>query len=84
MSKGPTIRDVAARAGTSTAVVSYVLNDGPRPVAAETRSRVLDAIAALGYRPNHSARALRANRTQTLGLVPGAALIRGRASQQFL
>ncbi|GAA0246431.1 LacI family DNA-binding transcriptional regulator [Cryptosporangium japonicum] len=69
MSKGPTIRDVAARAGTSTAVVSYVLNDGPRPVAPETRARVRAAIDALGYRPNRSARALRANRTGTLGLV---------------
>jgi LacI family transcriptional regulator len=65
----PTIRDVATRAGTSTAVVSYVLNDGPRPVAADTRARVLAAVAALGYRRNNSARALRANRTGTLGLV---------------
>ena len=69
MGTEPTIRDVAARAGTSTAVVSYVLNDGPRPVATDTRARVLAAVAALGYRRNNSARALRANRTGTLGLV---------------
>jgi len=66
---GPTIRDVAARAGTSTAVVSYVLNDGPRPVAPDTRARVLAAVSALGYRRNNAARALRANRSGTLGLV---------------
>ncbi|MBM0258765.1 LacI family DNA-binding transcriptional regulator [Micromonospora sp. 4G55] len=66
---GPTIRDVAARAGTSTAVVSYVLNDGPRPVAAATRERVMAAVAELGYRRNNLGRALRANRTGTLGLV---------------
>ncbi|WP_433611427.1 LacI family DNA-binding transcriptional regulator [Dactylosporangium sp. CA-139114] len=69
MATGPTIRDVAARAGTSTAVVSYVLNDGPRPVAPATRARVLAAVAELGYRRNNLARALRANRTGTLGLV---------------
>lgn len=69
MATGPTIRDVATRAGTSTAVVSYVLNDGPRPVAPDTRARVLAAVAELGYRRNNLARALRANRTGTLGLV---------------
>ncbi|PTE10253.1 LacI family transcriptional regulator [Mesorhizobium helmanticense] len=61
--------DVARRAGTSTAVVSYVVNDGPRPVAAETRQRVLDAIAALGYRPNRVAQALRGQRSRVLGLI---------------
>lgn len=69
MATGPTIRDVAARAGTSTAVVSYVLNDGPRPVAPATRARVLSAVAELGYRRNNLARALRANRSGTIGLV---------------
>ena len=61
--------DVARRAGTSTAVVSYVINDGPRPVAAETRRRVLDAIAELGYRPNRVAQALRGQRSRVLGLI---------------
>lgn len=61
--------DVARAAGVSTAVVSYVLNDGPRPVAAETRRRVLDAIEATGYRPDGIARALASGATHTLGLV---------------
>jgi LacI family transcriptional regulator len=61
--------DVAKRAGTSTAVVSYVINDGPRPVAAETRERVLRAIAELGYRPNRVAQALRGQRSHVLGLI---------------
>jgi LacI family transcriptional regulator len=65
----PSLRDVAARAGTSTAVVSYVLNNGPRPVAAATRARVEAAIAALGYRPDRLARGLRARRTDTIALV---------------
>ena len=36
--------DVAQRAGVSRAMVSYVLNNGPRKVSAETRSRILSAI----------------------------------------
>ena len=61
--------DVAKLAGTSPAVVSYVLNGGPRGVAPATRTRVLAAIEQLGYRPNGIARSLRMNRTMTLGLV---------------
>lgn len=66
--------DVARVAGVSTAVVSYVVNDGPRPVAAATAARVREAMELLGYRPNASARALRLGRTHTLGLVMGDAL----------
>lgn len=62
-------KDVARLAGVSPAVVSYVLNGGPRPVASATRERVLDAIDQLGYRPNGIAQALRMRRTMTLGLV---------------
>lgn len=64
-----TARDVAARAGTSTAVVSYVFNDGPRRVLPATRDRVLDAAAELGYRPNILARSLKAGRTHSIGLI---------------
>jgi LacI family transcriptional regulator len=62
-------KDVAELAGVSPAVVSYVLNGGPRPVAAATRARVLLAVEELGYRPNGIARSLRINRTNTLGLI---------------
>lgn len=65
----PTRADVAREAGTSEAVVSYVLNDGPRPVAAATRKKVVDAVAKLGYRPNRAAQALANGRTGTYGLV---------------
>jgi LacI family transcriptional regulator len=64
-----TRNDVARLAGTSAAVVSYVINNGPRPVSAPTRSRVLAAIEELGYRPNAVARSLRARRTWTIGLI---------------
>src|SRR5690606_12214742 len=69
MAKRVTRGEVAARAGTSPAVVSYVLNDGPRAVAEATRARVLAAVEALGYRPNSIARSLRTSRTMTLGLI---------------
>ena len=50
--------DVARRAGVSRSVVSYVLNDTSRTVAAETRERILEAIEDLGYRPNQAAQSL--------------------------
>ncbi len=62
-----TIKDVAQRASVSTATVSYVLN-GTGTVTAETRQRVLAAVEALNYQPNHAARSLR-TRSRTLGLV---------------
>lgn len=61
--------DVAKEAGTSVAVVSYVVNNGPRPVAQATRERVLAAIKKIGYRPNNVARALASGTTKTYGLV---------------
>ncbi len=61
--------DVARLAGVSSAVVSYVVNDGPRPVAAATAERVRQAIETLGYRPNSNARALRRGVGDTIGLV---------------
>jgi LacI family transcriptional regulator len=64
-----TTADVARLAGTSTAVVSYVINNGPRKVAPATRERVLRAIQELDYRPNGPARSLRSKRSRTLGLV---------------
>jgi len=61
--------DVARTAGVSPAVVSYVLNNGPRPVSASARERVQEAVQVLGYRPNRLARALRANRSRSIGML---------------
>ncbi|QQD75579.1 LacI family DNA-binding transcriptional regulator [Curtobacterium sp. YC1] len=61
--------DVARYAGVSTSVVSYVVHDGPRPVAAATAARVREAIRVLGYRPNASAQALRTGSSKMLGLI---------------
>ena len=66
---GATRNDVARLAGVSTAVVSYVVNGGPRPVSETTAARVRDAIERLGYRPNTTARALAVGSTKTIGLV---------------
>lgn len=68
--KRPTLADVANRAGTSTAVVSYVLNNGPRPVSDALRAKVVSAIDELNYRPDLRARALRRpRRWRQIGLL---------------
>ena len=54
----PTILEVAALAGVSTATVSRVLSQ-PERVAEPTRVRVLEVVRALGYTPNVAARTLR-------------------------
>lgn len=60
---------MARLAGTSTAVVSYVINNGPRPVAPATRERVLAAIKELSYRPDRVAQAMASRRTDLIGLI---------------
>ncbi|MFE2374445.1 LacI family DNA-binding transcriptional regulator [Streptomyces sp. NPDC059398] len=62
------IKDVAAGAEVSVATVSRVLNGHPS-VRPGTRTRVMAAVEALGYRPNAVARSLRTQQTRTLGLV---------------
>ncbi len=55
-----TSQDVADRAGVSRATVSYVLNNAAgQTISADTRARVLDAVADLGYTPHAAARQLR-------------------------
>ncbi len=67
--KRVTHRDVAKLAGVSPAVVSYVINNGPRPTSAEVRTRVLNAITELNYHPSALGRSLRAQRTHTIGYI---------------
>ena len=60
MTKAVTAKDVARAAGVSQATVSYVINDTPtQSISADTRARVLAAVAELGYTPSAAARALR-------------------------
>lgn len=57
--KPATIRQVAERAGTSIATVSYVLNGKDRYMRDELRKAVVDAAHELGYVGNAAARALK-------------------------
>lgn len=61
------IKDVARTAGVSAATVSRVLGNGP--VSAELREKVEAAIRSTGYRPNLSARRLRSQHSNTIGLI---------------
>ncbi|KIQ66993.1 LacI family transcriptional regulator [Kitasatospora griseola] len=65
----PRLLDVAAAAGVSRATASRVLAGTPRNVDPELARRVEDAARELGYRTNHSARALRTGTTGTVGVV---------------
>lgn len=70
--KRPTQKDVAKLAGVSRSTVSFVINgqtDQKVPISDETRQRVLEAIAALGYEPDLRAQALRRGTTRTIGVL---------------
>ena len=62
------IKDVARRAGVSSATVSRVLAGKPH-VRPELRERVWKAVEELGYQPNRVARSLRAQQSKIIGLI---------------
>jgi len=64
----PGIRQVAERAGVSTATVSRCLNN-PEVVSAALRARISAVIEEMGYIPDASARALSVRRTKTIGAI---------------
>src|SRR3954453_12491934 len=63
-----TIRDVAGRAGVSTATVSKVLNDR-YGVSTDTRARVRGWCEELGYEASIVAQSLRNHRTNVIGIL---------------
>lgn len=65
--KRPTLADVAARAGVSTALVSIVMR-GAKGASDRTREHVLRAAKEIGYRPDTRARLLRSSRSRLLGV----------------
>jgi DNA-binding LacI/PurR family transcriptional regulator len=65
--KRPTLADVAARAGVSTALVSIAIR-GATGVSAATREHIVTVAREIGYRPDTSARLLRSRRSRLLGL----------------
>ena len=65
--KRPTLADVAARAGVSTALVSIAMR-GAKGVSATTREHIFTAAREIGYRPDARARLLRSRRSRLLGV----------------
>lgn len=63
------LHDIAQATGFSVSTVSRVLSNSDYPVRAATRQRVLDVAQEMGYRPNLSARSLRTDRTDTIGIL---------------
>ena len=66
MPKQTTLKDVAKQANVSFQTVSKVLNKKAR-VSSETEKRIFEAIQALDYHPNFTARSLRIQKTYTIG-----------------
>ncbi len=64
----PTLQDVAAAAGVSTATVSRCINH-PTKVKDELRNKVEQVINVLGYAPHGAARALASKRTDSIGAI---------------
>ncbi len=68
MPKNPTMRDIAAKAEVALSTVSQVLNNRAN-VSPDTRERVLQAAAELGYRPKVVSEASFASGLATIGLI---------------
>ncbi len=64
----PTMAEVAARAGVSRTLVSFIL-DGKPGASEETKQRVLAVANEIGYRPDAAARLLARGRSRTLGVL---------------
>lgn len=66
-----TIRDIARDSGFSVSAVSLVLNNAPlaKYIPEQTKKRIQGVAQKLGYSPNQLARALRSQRTTTVGLM---------------
>ena len=62
------IKDVARRCGVSVSTVSKALN-GRGDVGESTKEQILEAAKELGYTANSAARALKTNRTYSIGIV---------------
>ena len=67
--KNATIKDVAKKAGTSIATVSYVFSNEERYLRPELRERVLSAAAELGYVKNAAASSLKGKRRGILAVL---------------
>jgi DNA-binding LacI/PurR family transcriptional regulator len=66
-----TLKTIAQHLGLSVGTISAILNgsDAALSIPDHTKQRVLDAARELNYRPNYFARALRLQRTYTIGVI---------------
>jgi DNA-binding LacI/PurR family transcriptional regulator len=64
----PTLKEVALKAGVSTATVSRALS-GSVGVSEPLRSQILEAARSLSYRPNRAARDLRVRSSRAVGVL---------------
>jgi LacI family transcriptional regulator len=71
MSNNVSIKDIAAKVGVSTALVSYVLNgkEKEKRVGKEVVQKIREVAVELDYQPNQIARSLRRGSTKTIGLI---------------
>jgi len=67
------IKDVADKAGVSTATVSRVLNNFPG-IRKKTKTKVLKTVRELNYEINAVARSLRQKKTHSIGIIVGNVL----------
>jgi DNA-binding LacI/PurR family transcriptional regulator len=66
-----TLKTIASQLSLTPGTVSAALNDSPaaRSIPEHTKKRILEAAKELNYRPNYFARALRLQRTYTIGVI---------------
>lgn len=71
MAKRVSLKDIAAKVGVSTALVSYVLNgqEKEKRVGKEVVEKIRKAADEMNYQPNQIARSLRKGTTSTIGLI---------------
>lgn len=69
--KKTSLKDIAQKAGVSTALVSYVLNGKEKEsrVGQEIAGKIKQIAKELHYEPNHLAKSLRSGKTHTIGLI---------------
>lgn len=70
MAKKVSLKDIAQKAGVSTTLVSYVLNNQKENrINKDTARRIREAARQLNYRTNEIAKSLKTKKTYTIGLI---------------
>lgn len=64
-----TLQQIAKATGFSVPTVSRALTNSSYPVNSATRERIVEAAQKMGYKPNMSARSLRTDQTNTIGII---------------